>query len=108
MDEPEGAFPFRNRQRLTAGARAQDARSSPVAREAAPVGREEHRVDRARRCTDVLLVLDQVTRQRCGRDDERGCTLELRRFRELKRFGCGCVWEERLGYVAGPAGLQKR
>jgi hypothetical protein len=26
-------------------------------------------------------------------------TLELRRFRELKRFGCGCIWEERLGYV---------
>jgi hypothetical protein len=25
--------------------------------------------------------------------------LELRRFRELKRFGCGCIWEDRLGYV---------
>jgi hypothetical protein len=25
--------------------------------------------------------------------------LELRRFRELERFGCGCIWEDRLGYV---------
>jgi hypothetical protein len=25
--------------------------------------------------------------------------LELRRFRELTRFGCGCIWEDRLGYV---------
>jgi hypothetical protein len=32
-----------------------------------------------------------------------GSTLELRRFRELKRFGCGCFWEERLGYVAATA-----
>ena len=27
-----------------------------------------------------------------------GC-VELRRFRELARFGCGCIWEDRLGYV---------
>jgi hypothetical protein len=25
--------------------------------------------------------------------------LELRTFRELTRFGCGCIWEDRLGYV---------
>jgi hypothetical protein len=31
-------------------------------------------------------------------------TLALRRFRELKRFGCGCFWEDRLGYVPEPAG----
>ncbi len=30
---------------------------------------------------------------------EPGSTLELRRFRELRRFGCGCFWEDRLGYV---------
>jgi hypothetical protein len=26
-------------------------------------------------------------------------TLKLRRFHELTRFGCGCIWEDRLGYV---------
>jgi hypothetical protein len=30
---------------------------------------------------------------------EPGSVLELRRFRELTRFGCGCIWEERLAYV---------
>jgi hypothetical protein len=30
---------------------------------------------------------------------ESGSVVELRRFRELTRFGCGCVWEDRLGYV---------
>jgi hypothetical protein len=25
--------------------------------------------------------------------------LELRRFPELKRFGCGCFWEDSLAYV---------
>jgi hypothetical protein len=25
--------------------------------------------------------------------------LELRRFPELNRFGCGCILEDRLGYV---------
>ncbi|HKP18755.1 MAG TPA: hypothetical protein VJT84_09760 [Gaiellaceae bacterium] len=28
-----------------------------------------------------------------------GSVLELRRFRRLERFGCGCIWEERLAYV---------
>ena len=35
---------------------------------------------------------------------EPGERLELRRFSELKRFGCGCFWEDRLGYVREPAG----
>jgi hypothetical protein len=30
---------------------------------------------------------------------EPGSLLELRTFRELTRFGCGCIWEDRLGYV---------
>jgi len=28
-----------------------------------------------------------------------GSRLELRHFRELNRFGCGCIWEDRLAYV---------
>lgn len=30
---------------------------------------------------------------------EPGAVLELRRFHEVTRFGCGCISEERLGYV---------
>lgn len=30
--------------------------------------------------------------------------LDLRTMRVCRRFGCGCIWEEELGYVRAPAG----